>query len=403
MARTLTDQARQVLEIAQQEARSLNHDFVGTEHLLLALLHDDASESADVLRSFGLDAERVRREIEKLITRGSGEIERSGELPLTPRARRAIDCAGEIARLVDQKLIGTEHLIIGLFREEEGFAAMALSNLGLKRGDLSRRALRVRLEQMKLVEKVVRGVRVGIARKRKMREELLAHLESIYAEEHHSPKASDQALAEAARRFGDPQELAREFDQSASFLERASYHLEQRFGWRAPETGTRWMARLALQMAVLILIGIAPFAIILVAIVAHALEMPAGSWKVASMALAPAVALLLVAPADVFLLGSLYFKIRDALHGAFGARKSRSKVFVYTMLYALVVFVSGVSFNSTIQLMSFDPAEVARTAGASAALALLASLYVVGYARAIGPKELRDTFWALLKLEEAAS
>src|SRR5947207_14893257 len=127
----LTAEARAVMTRAEQEARSLNHHYVGTEHILLALLHDESGAAARILKSFDVTAEKVRQEIERLVLRGPATVS-DVELPQTPRAKRAIQMAGEIAGDLQQSLVGSEHLLIGLLRESDGVAGLALRNLGLE-------------------------------------------------------------------------------------------------------------------------------------------------------------------------------------------------------------------------------------------------------------------------------
>src|SRR3954452_9156455 len=153
MLKSLTDQARQVLAHAQVEARSLNHTFVGTEHLLLGLLHGDSGVSAVTLQVLGLDLVAVRMEIERLVHRGS-DAPSPGELPLTPRAQRAIQFATEEAGFVGQKEISADHLLLGLFREPDGVAGQVLRNLGLNLEQLRLEPLKLLLMQMTVVERI---------------------------------------------------------------------------------------------------------------------------------------------------------------------------------------------------------------------------------------------------------
>ncbi|NLO92343.1 MAG: ATP-dependent Clp protease ATP-binding subunit [Elusimicrobia bacterium] len=126
-----TDRAQKVILIAQEEAKRLNHDYVGTEHMLLGLVALGEGVAAQVLTSLGIDFRRVRAEIEKIV--GAGEsMMLVGEIPFTPRAKKVLEYAVEEAQHMGHTYIGTEHILLGLIREEEGVAARVLENLGLK-------------------------------------------------------------------------------------------------------------------------------------------------------------------------------------------------------------------------------------------------------------------------------
>src|SRR5687768_11874195 len=175
----LTEEAQTILSLARREARRLNHEYVGTEHLLLALLIDRPL----ALAGLGVGAETVRGEIAKLVMRGPASVTQA-ELPLTPRVRRVLAHAEMEASILHQAAVEPDHLLLGLISEPDGVAGMVLRNLGLDLARVRTERLKVHLEQMRIVERIVRPVRAGIRHKRKMREELLAHLAEIYAEEH---------------------------------------------------------------------------------------------------------------------------------------------------------------------------------------------------------------------------
>src|SRR4051794_18844817 len=195
----LTEPARTILSLAQREARQLNHEYVGTEHVLLALLVDRPL----ALAGLGVGTETVRDEITKLVSRGPAAVT-PAELPLTPRARRVLAHAETEARTLNQGAVEPDHLLLGLISEPDGVAGKVLRNLGLDLARVRSERLKVHLEQMRLVERVVRPVRAGIKHKRKMREELLAHLAGIYDEEQALLNDPPAALEAAARRLGDP-------------------------------------------------------------------------------------------------------------------------------------------------------------------------------------------------------
>lgn len=121
-----TDRARKVLVLAQQEAIRLGHGYIGTEHLLLGLVHEGDGVAAKALASLNIDLEKVRTEVEKIIGRGEG----SREIGYTPRAKKVIELAMEEVLRLGHNYVGTEHILLGLIREGEGVAAQVLSSLG---------------------------------------------------------------------------------------------------------------------------------------------------------------------------------------------------------------------------------------------------------------------------------
>ncbi|HDL10021.1 MAG TPA: ATP-dependent Clp protease ATP-binding subunit, partial [Candidatus Omnitrophica bacterium] len=134
MFNRFTERARKVIILAKEEAKRFNHDYIGTEHLLLGLIREGEGVAATVLRSMGVDLSQVRVEIEKLVQPGPASI-MSGDIPFTPQAKKAIELAMDEANAMGHNYIGTEHLLLGLIREGEGVAYQVLSNLGL---DLNR-------------------------------------------------------------------------------------------------------------------------------------------------------------------------------------------------------------------------------------------------------------------------
>ncbi|HOP76985.1 MAG: ATP-dependent Clp protease ATP-binding subunit [Thermogutta sp.] len=119
------------MQLANQEAQRFNHEYVGTEHILLGLIKEGSGVAANVLRNLDVDLKKIRLEVEKLVQTGPDMVT-MGRLPLTPRARKVIEYATEEARNLNHNYIGTEHLLLGLLREQEGVAAQVLMNLGLK-------------------------------------------------------------------------------------------------------------------------------------------------------------------------------------------------------------------------------------------------------------------------------
>ncbi|MDA8385061.1 MAG: ATP-dependent Clp protease ATP-binding subunit [Actinomycetota bacterium] len=133
MFERFTDRARRVLVLAQEEARLLNHNFIGTEHILLGLIHEGEGVAAKALESLGISLEAVREKVEELIGPASGPS--AGSPPFTPRAKKVLELSLREALQLGHNYIGTEHMLLGLVREGEGVAAQVLTSLG---ADLSR-------------------------------------------------------------------------------------------------------------------------------------------------------------------------------------------------------------------------------------------------------------------------
>ena len=131
MFERFTDRARKVMALANQEAQRFNHEYIGTEHILLGLVKEGSGVGANVLKNLDVDLRKVRMEVEKLVKSGP-EMVTMGKLPQTPRARKVIEYAIEEARNLNHNYVGTEHLLLGLLREHDGVAAQVLMNLGLK-------------------------------------------------------------------------------------------------------------------------------------------------------------------------------------------------------------------------------------------------------------------------------
>src|SRR3954463_4937392 len=131
MFERFTDRARKVMALANQEAQRFNHEYIGTEHILLGLVKEGSGVGATVLKNLDIDLRKVRLEVEKLVKSGPDMVT-MGKLPQTPRAKKVIEYAIEEARNLGHNYVGTEHLLLGLLREKDGVAAQVLMNLGLK-------------------------------------------------------------------------------------------------------------------------------------------------------------------------------------------------------------------------------------------------------------------------------
>ncbi|GAT68535.1 ATP-dependent Clp protease ATP-binding protein [Planomonospora sphaerica] len=130
MFERFTDRARRVVVLAQEEARRLSHDHIGTEHVLLGLLGEEDGVAARALQSFGIGLEQVRSDIEKII--GQGSAPPPGHVPFTPRAKKVLELSLREALDLRHTYIGTEHILLGLIREGEGLAAQVLTKRGAR-------------------------------------------------------------------------------------------------------------------------------------------------------------------------------------------------------------------------------------------------------------------------------
>ena len=131
MYERFTDRARKVMQLANQEAQRFNHEYIGTEHILLGLVKEGSGVAANVLKNLDVDLKKIRMEVEKIVQSGPDMVT-IGRLPHTPRAKKVIEYCNEEARNLNHNYVGTEHLLLGLLREQEGVAAQVLMNLGLK-------------------------------------------------------------------------------------------------------------------------------------------------------------------------------------------------------------------------------------------------------------------------------
>src|SRR5438094_1787501 len=130
MYERFTDRARKVMQLANQEAQRFNHEYIGTEHILLGLVKEGSGVAANVLKNLDIDLRKIRLEVEKIVPSGPDMVT-MGKLPQTPRAKKVIEYAIEEARDLKHNYVGTEHLLLGLLREEGGVAGQVLLNLGV--------------------------------------------------------------------------------------------------------------------------------------------------------------------------------------------------------------------------------------------------------------------------------
>jgi hypothetical protein len=154
MFERFTDRARRVVVLAQEEARMLDHNYIGTEHILLGLIHEQEGLAAKALTSLGISLQAVRRQVEEII--GRGKHAPTGHIPFTPRAKKVLELSLREALQLGHNYIGTEHILLGLIREGDGVAAQVLVRLG---ADLNR--VRHQVIQLVHVAKSDRPTRIA--------------------------------------------------------------------------------------------------------------------------------------------------------------------------------------------------------------------------------------------------
>ena len=160
MYERFTDRARKVMQLANQEAQRFNHEYIGTEHMLLGLVKEGTGVAANVLKNLEVDLRKIRLEVEKLVQSGP-EMITMGKLPQTPRAKKVIEYSMEEARNLNHNFVGTEHILLGLLREQEGVAAQVLMNLGLKLEEVREEVLNLLGNGLEQGEGGERGGREG--------------------------------------------------------------------------------------------------------------------------------------------------------------------------------------------------------------------------------------------------
>jgi ATP-dependent Clp protease ATP-binding subunit ClpA len=197
MFERFTDRARRVVVLAQEEARLLNHNYIGTEHLLLGLAHEGQGVAAKALESLGISLEAVRAQVEGII--GRGDSAPTGHIPFTPRAKKVLELSLRESKQLGHNYIGTEHILLGLLREGEGVAAQVLVTLG---GDLSR----VRQQVIGLLSGDAAGGKEAGARTRLVRmtvpddlREAEEQLAQVHRQKEHAIDAEDFDQAAALR------------------------------------------------------------------------------------------------------------------------------------------------------------------------------------------------------------
>jgi ATP-dependent Clp protease ATP-binding subunit ClpC len=157
MFERFTDRARRVVVLAQEEARMFEHDYIGTEHLLLGLIHEGEGVAAKALRALDVDLDTLRREVEALV--GRGQRPQSGHIPFTPQAKKALELALRESVHLGHDYIGTEHLLLGLVREGDGPAAQVLQQRGIELDTVRQEVIRQLHGHQDLLDRVGRAGR----------------------------------------------------------------------------------------------------------------------------------------------------------------------------------------------------------------------------------------------------
>ncbi len=202
MFERFSDRARRVVVLAQEEARMLNHNYIGTEHLLLGLMHEGEGVAAKALESLGISLDAVRQRVEVII--GQGQQAPSGHIPFTPRAKKVLELADREARALGHNYIDTEHILLGLIREGDGVAAQVLVKLGADLNRVRQQVIRL-LHGYQGPEVIGAGSRRGKRARARLLDDALARVDAL-----------DRRLAAIERWVGlrpDLDDLAQEIAQ----------------------------------------------------------------------------------------------------------------------------------------------------------------------------------------------
>jgi ATP-dependent Clp protease ATP-binding subunit ClpA len=206
MYERFTDRARKVMQLANQEARRFNHEYIGTEHILLGLVKEGSGVAANVLKNLDIDLRKIRLEVEKIVQAGPDMVT-VDQLPQTPRAKKVIEYSIYEARSLNHNYVGTEHLLLGLLREEEGVAAQVLMNLGLKLEDVREEVLNLLGECMDKGDSSSRRADIS------------------FIQESEADRPFDQNLEQALSRI--PEEVIRVLQEMNDHLEQLTQEKEQ--------------------------------------------------------------------------------------------------------------------------------------------------------------------------------
>ncbi|GAH29061.1 unnamed protein product, partial [marine sediment metagenome] len=144
MFKRYTEKAKRAIMIAQEEAINLNHDYIGTEHILIGLIKEEEGVASQVLRQLGVNVDKVVEEVERLV--GKGEYQQVGEIAFTPRAKKVLELASQEASQLKNNYIGTEHILLGLIKEGSGVGVRILADLGINLDNVYSEIMKVLME-----------------------------------------------------------------------------------------------------------------------------------------------------------------------------------------------------------------------------------------------------------------
>ena len=244
-----TEQARRVVVLAQEEARRMEHNYIGTEHLLLGLFREDEGVAARALNSLNATFEKVREQVESIV--GYGEEETGGQAPFTPRSKKVLELALREALQLGHNYIGTEHILTGLMWEGEGVAVQVLSNLGIGPDEVRREVVEMIGERRPQRSPSDRPETSGYART--LRAEMVrARVEGLLVHVRCGVTDEERALPQALRvdleytyRAGEGDEIDQIVDYGAVLRDAAE--LLEREEFRLLETGTRRVGKHILE------------------------------------------------------------------------------------------------------------------------------------------------------------
>jgi ATP-dependent Clp protease ATP-binding subunit ClpA len=221
MFERFTDRARNVVVLAQEEARMLDHNYIGTEHILLGLIHESQGLAARALESMGIGLEPVRQAVEEIV--GRGKKSPSGHIPFTARAKKVLELSLREALQLSHNYIGTEHILLGLIREGEGVATRVLVDLGADLNSIRQRVIQLQADNP-ATEEMPRAARARAAARADAAESARAEAAAMRAGAAQDEAARlEGALAEATR--ADNSAQARKLDEILSRLDSISDQL----------------------------------------------------------------------------------------------------------------------------------------------------------------------------------
>lgn len=183
MFERFTDRARKVMQLANQEAQRFNHEYIGSEHILLGIVKEGSGVAANVVKNLDVDLQRIPQEFERIVQRGPvSDSVTLGRLPHTPRARKVIEYSIEEARNLNQNYVGTEHLLLGLIRDQDGVAFEILKDLGVNLEYVHEEIVKLVGNNKKSEEKITGNESSIVATSKDYEKALVKYADEIMAE-----------------------------------------------------------------------------------------------------------------------------------------------------------------------------------------------------------------------------